>query len=519
MNQRVVGDEVRIERRPPGVDRHVDDHLFRAGHARVVDQVVDPAKHAQRLGRRLRDQCVVGHVDAGDVLDAIRRAVVPDLDQLIDDPRPHLGQLCLAARDEHHPRAGHGQESRDLAADAGRGARHQRDLAKVHAHQAFHPAERRPPRAGRLGDRFGQIQVHLSNPPSTIDEPRRLSRGKRQRLGFLAAPADDLIAPLHPAPRAGPGLLGGLVPPDANQLFYRGAQHVGVGVARAVVAIAQKDRARVQPERIAARAPVARERARDRQRAGELALDEISDVRVARLGQRRLKVFDAERRENDRAPDDLWGGVEDRAEHLGLGPVEPHRMDPMVRAGGLERGDGGAHLDVGGEASSTRAPQRACTRATASASPTCSPAATSTAASAASTVRRAGRETHVLRLSWRTAIPWVISKLWPLIAADSSEPRKTIMAATSPTVGNVRSGGPPSRVRDSVIMPKKSAAVAPSVAPRIVSIALKTVRMRSLSIGPGNTVFTRTPRAPSCPASWRDSALSAALGMTYAARP
>jgi hypothetical protein len=110
-----------------------------------------------------------------------------------------------------------------------------------------------------------------------------------------------------------------------------------------------------------------------------------------------------------------------------------------------------------------------------------------------STVRSSGRDAHVLRLSWRTAIPCVTSKLWPLIAALSAEPRKAIVAATSSGVGKPGRGSAPSRARWSAIMPRKSFAVAPSPSPRIRSIAEKTVRIRSLSIGPGKTVLTRTP--------------------------
>jgi hypothetical protein len=81
-------------------------------------------------------------------------------------------------------------------------------------------------------------------------------------------------------------------------------------------------------------------------------------------------------------------------------------------------------------------------------------------------------------------------------------------------VGKPGRGSPPSRARWSAIVPRKSRAVAPSPAPRRRSIAANTVRIRSLSIGPGKTVFTRTPAVPSCWASWRDSALSAAFGTT-----
>ena len=49
---------------------------------------------------------------------------------------------------------------------------------------------------------------------------------------------------------------------------------------------------------------------------------------------------------------------------------------------------------------------------------------------------------------------------------------------------------------------------------RTLSMALNTLRMRGPSIGPGYTVLTRMPFAPSCSASCLDSALSAAFGIT-----
>src|SRR5271156_1365163 len=70
----------------------------------------------ERLVDRLPERRLVRDVDAGHVAHAIARGIVPDLDQLIDDARPHLGQLRLATRDQHDARAGHGQEARDLPA-------------------------------------------------------------------------------------------------------------------------------------------------------------------------------------------------------------------------------------------------------------------------------------------------------------------------------------------------------------------------------------------------------------------
>ena len=116
-------------------------------------------------------------------------------------------------------------------------------------------------------------------------------------------------------------------------------------------------------------------------------------------------------------------------------------------------------------------------------------------------------------------MPCVTSKSWPLNAADSSLPRKTHVIAMSRGVGKVLARGAPSTERSKLIRSKNWRAVVPAASPRIVSIAAKTVRMRSLAIGPGKTRLTRMPRGPSSRESSRDRAFKAALGTVYAVRP
>ena len=131
-----------------------------------------------------------------------------------------------------------------------------------------------------------------------------------------------------------------------------------------------------------------------------------------------------------------------------------------------------------------------------------------------STVRSSGRDTQVERDSCQTCMPLVTSKPCVLNARDSSLPRKTIVFATSSTVGKVRIGGAPPSERASAMVLRKSVAVVPEAALRSLSIAPNTVRMRSLAIGPGYTIFTRMPRLPTCSASWRENAFIAAFGTT-----
>ena len=86
--------------------------------------------------------------------------------------------------------------------------------------------------------------------------------------------------------------------------------------------------------------------------------------------------------------------------------------------------------------------------------------------------------------------------------------------ATSSMVGKVYSSPEASSRRDSAITDRKSLVVVPCGVLRTLSMALNTLRMRGPSIGPGYTVLTRMPLAPSCNASCFESALSAALGIT-----
>jgi hypothetical protein len=129
-------------------------------------------------------------------------------------------------------------------------------------------------------------------------------------------------------------------------------------------------------------------------------------------------------------------------------------------------------------------------------------------------VRSVGRFIQVLRLSSGTFMPCVTSNSCALKAADSSLPRNTQVAAMSAGTGKSRCGAPPSKGRASVIRPKNSLAVAPASAPFSLSIVANTLRMRSLRIGPGKIMFTRTPRSPSSSATFFDSAFSAAFGTT-----
>ena len=85
-------------------------------------------------------------------------------------------------------------------------------------------------------------------------------------------------------------------------------------------------------------------------------------------------------------------------------------------------------------------------------------------------------------------------------------------------VGKVLALALPPVDRSSDIMSKNWLAVVPASSPRIVSIVAKTLRIRSLSIGPGKTRLTRIPRGPSSSDSSREKAFIAALGTTYAVR-
>ena len=44
VHQQIVRDEIGIEGVAPGINVHIDDHVFGTGNARIVDQIVDAAK-------------------------------------------------------------------------------------------------------------------------------------------------------------------------------------------------------------------------------------------------------------------------------------------------------------------------------------------------------------------------------------------------------------------------------------------------------------------------------------------
>lgn len=119
--------------------------------------------------------------------------------------------------------------------------------------------------------------------------------------------------------------------------------------------------------------------------------------------------------------------------------------------------------------------------------------------------------------SFLTIIPCVTSSSTPFSPPASSLPRNRQALAISIGVGKVSArgrGSSASIARFSVILLRKNAAVSPSRLPCSLSMAAKTVRMRSLSIGPGKMLLTRMPRWPSSLASCREKALRAAFGMT-----
>jgi hypothetical protein len=109
--------------------------------------------------------------------------------------------------------------------------------------------------------------------------------------------------------------------------------------------------------------------------------------------------------------------------------------------------------------------------------------------------------------------------VWPLAPCPLPFTGVAAGGAAETAPASTRATSSSAGLRESVMRSMKSRAVVPLDTRRSESMAANTVRMRGDSMGPGNTVFTRMPRGPSCAASRREKVLSAALGTTYAVRP
>ena len=277
LDERVVRGEVGVQRVAPVLGQDVHRHLLGAGDAGVVDEVVDAAEGLERRGDRLRQRRLVGDVDVGEQAHALLGAVVADLLELAHDLVAQLLERPFTARREHHARTGDREQPGELAADAGGTARHQHALAEMQAHQGFDPAEVGSRRTGGVDQSRRHIQVDLRYAALGEQQPRALVGREREAVVLLVAPAYDLVRPGGHRTDAGAPLHFALVAPHADQLLETGAQDVGVDIAGAVGAVRHVDDA--QPGiRLRALAPQPRQRARDRERTGELGTEESVDI-------------------------------------------------------------------------------------------------------------------------------------------------------------------------------------------------------------------------------------------------
>ena len=331
LDQGIVGGEVGVQGVTPVARLDVHCHLLGAGDARIVDEVVDATERPQRLGDRLAERGFIGDIDVGEQAHAILRPVVADLFKLAHDLVAQRLERPFTACGQHHARARHREQPRELAADAGGTARHQHALAEMQAHQGFDPAEIRPRRAGRIDQCGGHIEIDLRHTTLGEEQPCALVRGEGEAVVLFVAPAHDLIRPSGDRPHTGAPLHFALIAPDANQLLEPGAQDIGVDVARAVRAVRQEDHPQPGIGRRAL-APETGQRARHSQPARELGAEEGVDIGVAGLGERRMETPGAEGGQHDRTVQRLilGDGLQRVDERLRTAPVEEFWPDARI---------------------------------------------------------------------------------------------------------------------------------------------------------------------------------------------
>ena len=95
------------------------------------------------------------------------------------------------------------------------------------------------------------------------------------------------------------GIDGAFVTPDTDQFLQSGAQHIGVIIARAVIAVRHEDEARVMQQAIMF-APIAAEGARHGDIGFEFVIDEAFDLGIAGLAQPTGEVAGGAGRQHDR---------------------------------------------------------------------------------------------------------------------------------------------------------------------------------------------------------------------------
>ena len=290
MQQRIVRQQVGVQRVAPGRDRHIDHHLLRARNAGVVDQVVYAPKRRERGLHGVPERRWISHIDIGQRMHPALRIRQSGILKLIDDARPHLLKLLPAARHKHHFRACESEQPCDLPADPSRATRDQHGLAEMQPSKVLGQTDHRPASAARVGDGLRQIKVDLRDPLLLEQETCRLPSGERHVLRLIVLVTDDLVGPDDRSPPPEPLLDIGLVAPDADQLLIGGPQQGCINVSAFVVAVGYENHAWIARQ-VRAFAPVARQRARDGERPAQLVLNEARYVRVACIGKRSLELL------------------------------------------------------------------------------------------------------------------------------------------------------------------------------------------------------------------------------------
>ncbi len=282
LNQSIVGDEISVQRAPPGVQRHVDDHFLGAGDARAVNEIVDVAEGLEGHRRGMLDRDKIRYVHSGEDLYAPAAAGITTVFELPHDTVTHLLELFSPAGDQHHARTRNRQQPADLAADARGATGNQGDLALVQAEQVFGPSKRATPRAGGFAEGRRQDQVDRHRPTILEDQASGLTTRKGEAFRLGVGVADDLVDPFGMPTMTEGGLMGAFVAPDTRELAHRRPQKFRVRIAVPVVSMGNED-GTWRPVESLAPLPIARQLARHGHRPDKFAVDEGVHVGIERL--------------------------------------------------------------------------------------------------------------------------------------------------------------------------------------------------------------------------------------------
>ncbi len=163
-------------------------------------------------------------------------------------------------------------------------------------------ARHRLARARRLTNVAGDVERDFAELAFLQQNARGVTCGEADVFRLGIGEAHDLVAPLGLTTTAVRGVDRGFVAPDADQLFGRGAQDVGVDIALPVARMADEHETR-RLQQVVVALPVAAHGAGERHAARQFGVHQRLDHAVVCLGQRAGQLARAQHRQEQCAAD------------------------------------------------------------------------------------------------------------------------------------------------------------------------------------------------------------------------